>query len=157
MSRDRFGRYVVLAQRFGARVVFFQSAAARHLDLTATELQCFRLVQHEGPVTASDLAQETGLTRASISVVIDKLVARGFLHREQDCTDRRSWLLEVDQATIVRVDAVYAAHARRVEKLLEEYSDQEFEVVLRFMDLFADELKATAIQLAKKPASKYAL
>ena len=149
MSTDRFKRYVVLAQRFGARTLLFQHAAARHFNLTATELECFRLVQHEGPLTASDLAQETGLTRPSLSVIVDKLVARKFLRREQDRTDRRRWILRTNPAAIAKVDAVYAAHASRTEKLLDEYSDEDFEVVLHFMDRLADELKRTAIRLAQ--------
>lgn len=149
MFKDRFDRYLVLAQRFGARTVFFQNAAARQLNLTATELECFRLVQHGGPLTASDLAQETGLTPASLSVIVEKLVAREFLSREQDRNDRRRWLLRTNQAAIAKVDAIYAAHASRAETLLGEYSDEEFEVILRFMDRFADELKATAIGLSQ--------
>lgn len=150
MSKNRFDRYVVLAQRFGARTVLFQDAAARSLELTATELECFRLTQHEGPLTATDLAQETGLTRASLSVIVDKLVAKEFLSREQDRHDRRRWFLRTNQAAVAKVDAIYAAHASRVEKLLGEYSDEEFEVVLRFMDRLADELKATAVSLGSK-------
>jgi DNA-binding MarR family transcriptional regulator len=148
MSSNRFNQYVVLAKRFGARTVLFLDAAARHLDLTSTQLDCFRLVQHEGPLTASDLAHETGLTLASVSVIVDKLVKRAFLKRKQDRADRRRWLLQASPAAIAKVDAVYAAHASRVEKLLDGYSDHEFEVVLRFMDTFADELKLTAGQLA---------
>lgn len=147
MSSNRFERYVVLAQRFGARTVLFQHAAGRRLDLTAAELECFRLVQHDGPLTASDLAHETGLTAASLSVIVERLVRRHFLIREQDDTDRRRWNLRANEAAFSKVDAVYAAHARRVKKLLDGYSDEEFEIVLAFMDRFAAELKTTAIQL----------
>ena len=148
MFENRFERYLGLAQQFGARTVFFQNAAARQLELTATELECFRLVQHGGPLTASDLVKETGLTPASLSVIVDKLVARAFLSREQDHKDRRRWLLRTNQAAMAKVEAIYAAHASRAEKLLGEYSDEEFEVILHFMDKFADELKATAIGLS---------
>jgi DNA-binding Lrp family transcriptional regulator len=63
--------------------VLFQHAAAGRLDLTPTELETFRLVQHEGTVTASEMAKQTGLTPASMSAIIDKLAGRGFLTREQ--------------------------------------------------------------------------
>jgi DNA-binding MarR family transcriptional regulator len=88
------------------------------------------------------------MSNASVSVIVDKLVKRAFLKRKQDRADRRRWLLQASPAAIAKVDAVYAAHASRVEKLLDGYSDHEFEVVLRFMDTFADELKLTAGQLA---------
>lgn len=150
MSRERFNRYVGLAKRFGARTVLFLDAAAHHLNLTASQLDCFRIVQHEGPLTASDLVLETGLTPAALSVIIDRLVVKGFLTREQDGADRRRWLLRTSQAAIEKVDAVYAEHASRAEKLLDEYSDEEFETVLRFMDRFAEELKLTATQLTQR-------
>lgn len=149
MSKERFEQYVVVAQRFGARTVLFQEAAAGHLDLTATQLECFQLVRHEGPLTASDLAQETGLTPASLSVIVDKLVAKAFLSREQDRTDRRRWILQANPAAIATVDAVYVAHARRTEALLDDYSNDEFAAALRFMEKLADELKLTAIELAE--------
>lgn len=150
MFESRFQRYVVRAQQFGARTVLFQDAAAGRLGLTPTELEIFRLVQHEGPVTASELTKQTGLTPASMSAVVDKLANRDFLSREQDRRDRRRWLLAANPAAIERVDALYAAHAKRVEHVLAEYSEGDFEVVLSFLRIFADELKVTAIELGQR-------
>ena len=149
MSRERFDRYVVVAQRFGARTVLFQEAAARCLGLSATQLECFQLVRHEGPLTASELARETGLTQASLSVIIDKLVDTQFLSREQDRADRRRWILKANPAAIALVDGVYVAHASRTAALLDDYSEKEFDASLRFMDRLADELKLTAIELVQ--------
>jgi len=151
MSRERFERYVAIAQRFGARTVLFQEAAARRLGLTATQLECFQLVRHEGPMTASQLAQETGLTQASLSLIVDKLASRGLLSRTQDPGDRRRWILKVNTTAIAQVDAVYVDHAKRTAILLEGYSDAEFDAALRFMDRLAEELKLTAIELAAEP------
>lgn len=149
MSSERFERYVLVAQRFGARTVLFQEAAARHLDLTATQLECFQLVRHEGPLTASDLAHETGLTQASLSVIVDKLVAGAFLSREQDRTDRRRWMLQVLPAAIMRVDAVYDTHAIRTAALLEEHSDDELDAALHFMEKLAKELALATKELTE--------
>jgi DNA-binding MarR family transcriptional regulator len=153
MSSERFERYVVIAQRFGARTVLFQEAAARHLDLTATQLECFQLVRHEGPMTASGLALETGLTPAALSTIVDKLVAGAFLLRDQDQTDRRRWILQVHPTAIKRVDAVYTTHASRTAALLDDYSDEDLDAALRFMERLAEELKLTTLELIEsRPA-----
>jgi DNA-binding MarR family transcriptional regulator len=149
MSTERFDRYVVVAQRFGARTVLFQEAAARRLGFSATQLECFQLVRHEGPLTASELARETGLTQASLSVIIDKLVDKKFLSREQDRADRRRWIMIANPAAIALVDGVYVAHASRTAALLDDYSEEEFDASLRFMDRLAKELKLTAVELAQ--------
>jgi DNA-binding MarR family transcriptional regulator len=149
MSTDRFARYLVCAQRFGARTVLFQEAAARRLDLSGTQLECFQLVRHIGPLTAAELARETGLTQPSISLVVDRLVDAKFLDRKQDPADRRRWILTARRAAITRVDAIYVAHARRTATLLDQYSDRELDAALRFMDTLAEELKLTAIELGR--------
>jgi len=154
MSNDRFDRYVLVAQRFGARTVLFQEAAARCLGLTATQLECFQLVRHEGPLTAAELARETGLTQASLSVVVDKLVREQFVEREQDRTDRRRWILSANQRAIARVDAIYLDHARRTAALLDEYDEGEFTGALHFMDRLAEELKRTTLELAQRHSTR---
>jgi DNA-binding MarR family transcriptional regulator len=151
MSQARFDRYVVVAQRFGARTVLFQEAAARRLGLSGTQLECFQLVRNEGPLTAADLARETGLTQASLSVIIEKLVGGEFLSREQDPGDRRRWILKACRSAIARVDAIYTAHVIRATALLDEYSDEELDATLRFMGRLAEELKLTAIELSNAP------
>jgi len=149
MAEDRFSRYAVIAQGFGARTVLFQEAAARRLGLSATQLECFQLVRLQGLMTAADLARETGLTQASLSVVIDKLVDQNFLSREQDRTDRRRWILEARQDATARVDAVYTAHVKRTTALLDRYGDEEFDTALRFMERLAEELKLAAIEFGQ--------
>jgi DNA-binding MarR family transcriptional regulator len=149
MSGGRFARYAVVAQRFGARTVLFQGAAARRLNLSVTQLECFQLVRHEGPLTAVDLARETGLTQASLSVIIDKLVDKEFLSRKQDRADRRRWILKAKRAAVVLVDSIYSAHARRTAALLDEYRVEQFDTALRFMDRLAEELKVAAIEFGQ--------
>jgi DNA-binding MarR family transcriptional regulator len=149
MSQNPFSRYVVVAQAFGARTVLFQEAAGRRLGLSATQLECFQLVRLKGAMTAADLARETGLTQASLSVIIDKLVDQNFLSREQDRTDRRRWILTAPQDAAARVDAIYTAHVHRTTALIAEFGEEEFEAALRFMNRLAEELKMAAIELGQ--------
>ncbi len=153
MSNRRFERYRRIAQRFSARTVRFQEAAARRLELSATQLECFQLVRHDGPMTASDLAQETGLTSAALSPVVDRLVALEFLIRDQDQSDRRRWILQVHPTAIPRVDAVYAAHARRTAMLLDDFGEDDLDAALRFVERLAETLKLTTQELTEsRPA-----
>jgi DNA-binding MarR family transcriptional regulator len=107
-------------------------------------------VQLGGPVIAADLAEQTGLTRASMSAIVDKLANAGLIARAQDASDRRRWLLTAVPLATEKVDAIYASHAERVGRMLAEYSEHDMELVLRFLRTFADELQATAVELAER-------
>jgi len=108
-------------------------------------------VRHDGPMTASDFAQETGLTPAALSTIVDKLVALKYLIRNQDQTDRRRWILKVHPTAIRRVDAVYTAHADRTVALLESSLEEDLKAALSFMERLTEELRITTIELADKP------
>ncbi len=145
MSSDRMNRYVPAAQLFAARLVLFQDAVARKLGLSATELKCFRLVEMLGPMTAADLASETGLTAATLSGLVERLVAKQYLVREQDQADRRRWTLRaVPDASKVVYEA-YAVHGDRVKSLFGRYTAEEFDVILQFLSEFSVALKASAL------------
>ena len=144
MSSSRLGRYVPAAQLFAARLVLFQDAVAKKVGLSATDLKCFRLVEMLGPMTAVDLAGETGLTAATLSVVVDRLLGKNYLKREQDSRDRRRWTLRAVPDAARAIYDAYAVHGERVEGLLSQYDDAEFEAVMRFLRDFSKALKASA-------------
>ena len=145
MSSSRLERYVPAAQLFAARLVLFQESVARKLGLSATDLKCFRLVEMLGPMTAADLAGETGLTPATLSVVVERLVRKEYLVREQDQADRRRWTLRAAPDASTLVYDAYAVHGDRVEGLLTRYTAAEFDVVTQFLHDFSGALKASAL------------
>jgi DNA-binding MarR family transcriptional regulator len=147
---DRSERYVPKAQLFATRLVLFQEGIARRLDLTATDLKCLRLIQFGEATTGAELARETGLTAASVSVVIDRLNGLGYVSREQEEADRRRWRLRPVPGMIAKVDACYAEHAAIAEATLADYDAREFDVVMRFLDSFAAIFKESARALTSK-------
>ena len=144
-------RYIPAVQLFAARLVLFQEAAARRLGLTATELKCFRLVQAGHAATAAELATETGLTPASLSVVVERLVEKDFLGREQDATDRRRWILTVRPGSVERAGAVYGPHGERIATVLANYTPEDFDFLLSFFNDFGAAMKESALEMAREP------
>lgn len=57
--------------------------------LTEREADVLVHVEASSPASPKALAKHMGITKATLSAVIDRLVARGLLHREQHATDRR--------------------------------------------------------------------
>ncbi len=149
----RFERYSRIAQQFGARTVMFQQAAARLLGLNVTQLDCLQLIRHLGPLTASDLAREIGITQASISAVVAKLIERGLVARNRSSEDKRRQLLELTAGTAEFVDAIYKEHVARMTSILDGISDAELDVALAFMQMLEEEMKHTAIEMNKSASA----
>ena len=66
-----------------------QRRQAQKMGLNVTDMQALRLLDVEGPLGPTELARRLGLRSASVTVLLDRLEAGGFLERIRDADDRR--------------------------------------------------------------------
>ncbi len=79
--------------RLTERAALFQEAAAERLGLNVTDLRCLALAYAEPGMTASRLAESSGLTSGAITGVLDRLEQADLVRREADPADRRRTLI----------------------------------------------------------------
>ena len=66
-------------------------------DLTQQQLQNLKVIVKMKNPTLSGLADELGLTKPTVSVLVDKLVAKGYIRRVRSVEDKRSMHLHTDK------------------------------------------------------------
>jgi MarR family transcriptional regulator, organic hydroperoxide resistance regulator len=87
------------------------SGALADLNLGAAEINALANLADRGALNVRELSAETGTRATTLTGVLDRLESRGYLTRELDATDRRSFrlpLTEAGQAVAVRVRAAVA-------------------------------------------------
>jgi hypothetical protein len=85
-----------VGREHGDATVLFHSALAAKLGLHSTDYKALGVLDRLGPMSAGELGRHMGLAAASVTNLIDRLAARGFLRREPDPTDRRRVLLHAE-------------------------------------------------------------
>jgi DNA-binding MarR family transcriptional regulator len=114
--------------------VMFHTAVAAKQGLSASEEKALDLLERSGPLTAGELARQSGLAPASVTGLINRLEQKGFARRIQNPSDRRSILVEVDvERMYARVAPLFAKWVRSLEELYAGYSDEQLEVILHFL------------------------
>ena len=66
-----------------------QRRQARTMGINATDMQALRLLDLHGPLGPTELGRRLGLRSASVTVLLDRLEASGYVERERDDRDRR--------------------------------------------------------------------
>ena len=84
----------------------FDDEVGQVLDLNPVDLRCLDWLT-EGPLSASRLAEATGLSAAATTAMIDRLEKKGFVRRRKHETDRRQVLVEMTDAGQARTWALY--------------------------------------------------
>ena len=103
---------VVLAlQKTTHHTLHALSAALADLSLNAAEINALANLGDGGTVNVRQLSDRTGTRASTLTGVLDRLENRGYLTRELDPADRRSFRLPLTEAGQAVADRVLAAVA----------------------------------------------
>src|SRR6185312_5639482 len=87
-----------------------------------------------GPLTAGEMARRAGLTTASMTGVIDRLEAAGFVRRTRDPADRRRVVVEFRaEEAGPTVAAVFLPLLRSWRELMDGYGERDLRLIADFL------------------------
>ena len=72
-------------------------------------LRCLDTIDREGPVSADRLVEQSGLTTAAVTTVIDRLEKAGYARRRDDPNDRRPVLVELTPLMRERAEVIWGS------------------------------------------------
>jgi DNA-binding MarR family transcriptional regulator len=128
--------FALAVRQTGSLMNLMGQAAAERVGINATDLNCLNILSFSGSLTAGELAKATGLTTASITGVVDRLEAAGFVRRERDQADRRRVVVTiVIEKALREVASVFAPMVADWQQLADRYSDDELRLIVEFYGL----------------------
>ena len=107
---------------------------ADRLGVGASDLDCLHVLRSQSPITAAELARHMGLTPGSVSRMLDRLDAAGFIVRTADPDNRRRVLVEADDEGLARVAVHYEGLAARCRDDLAAFRGTDLDTLLRFIE-----------------------
>ncbi|MGZ0147574.1 MarR family winged helix-turn-helix transcriptional regulator [Kribbella sp. WER1] len=121
--------------RLIAQVVLFNHAISAKVGLGASDSQFMTLLQTYGPLTPRQLTEHTGLTSGTVTGVIDRLEAHGFVSRRPDPADRRKVVVTPSlEAINERLAPLYADQGNRLAGVLATRTVEELETISAFLN-----------------------
>lgn len=119
----------------------------RRAGLTAPQLAVLQAIADLGEVTTGRISQDVSLSQATVTVVLDRLVARGLVERYRNPSDRR---IVHSRLTVPGLAALAEAAPLLNERLTRAYAalpEDERDGVVRALGWAATALEAVADDL----------
>ena len=136
-----------------AAAVMLHTAIAERWGLTATDTKTIDTLMRLGPVTAGEVAGYTGLATASVTSLIDRLEKKGLVRRVRDAQDRRRVMVEPVRERLAGGETVFGSIRQGFANLLENYSDEQLETILDFMQRSSKRARELTAAFTANPSS----
>jgi DNA-binding MarR family transcriptional regulator len=131
-------RIVLEIRKFIAATIFFNAQAAEKVGLGLTDMQMIHVLQLYGPATPSRLAAATGLSSGGVTVALDRLEKAGHIRRAPNPADRRSLLVTLVPASLVKLAGLYEGVERETRRQLATLPQRDLVAVIRFFEALAE-------------------
>ena len=94
--------------------------------------------------TPAELAEKAGVTRATITGLVDTLERDGLVRREHDSDDRRMMLVHLTHKGHATLKEILPGHFKRMAALMAPLSENERKTLVRLLDKVAGQASAMA-------------
>jgi MarR family 2-MHQ and catechol resistance regulon transcriptional repressor len=107
--------WVVLARANNSISKHLEADVAGY-DITGTEFGILEALYHKGPMLLGEIQRKILVTSGGITYLVDRLVAKGLVRREQCDEDRRARYAVLTPAGQSLIKRIFPAHAARIER-----------------------------------------
>ncbi|MDX1432633.1 MAG: MarR family transcriptional regulator [Gammaproteobacteria bacterium] len=134
--------------------VLFHGAIADRIGLGPTDHKTLDVLLRRGPLTAGEIAAHTGLASGSVTNLIDRLEAKGFVCRTDDPRDRRRVIVQPVPERVAELAVLFDSLKAGVESLMARYDEIQLATIVDFLESTAALLRDETIRLTAKDAAQ---
>ena len=116
--------WVVLARSFNAVSARLAEDIAQH-ELTQTEFAILEVLYHKGRLLLGEVQRKILVTSGGITYLVDRLVDKGFVKREECAEDRRARYVVLTPAGTALIRKIFPQHTAAVERALSGLTQAE--------------------------------
>ena len=134
-------------REFTLQVIRHQQAIADKLGLNLTDFKCLGLLHRQGPMSPKDLSNAMNMSAAAVTTIIDRLEKAGYATRSRSGEDRRSLTVHAIAGSERKVASLYRSLKVASERLLAEYTEQEFQMISGYLSKATEALRYATSKL----------
>ena len=116
--------FVVLARASAAVARQAEAEVAQH-DITGTEFGILEVLYHKGPLLLGEIQRKLLVTSGGITYLVDRLVEKGLVERQECPNDRRARYAVLTPAGTNLIKRIFPAHAKRIAMAMSALTARE--------------------------------
>lgn len=121
---------------------------AAHENISRTEMHTLEAIEESEYVTLTQIADKLGVTKATASVTVKRLVKKDFVRKVKEENDRRISTLKLTQRGRMSCDKHREFHEELVDGVLHDFKIEEYPYVVKALQALLDHFKKLEKELS---------
>jgi DNA-binding MarR family transcriptional regulator len=115
------------------QIALLNHQVSARLALKDIDLDCLDLISQHGPLSPGEIARRSGVHPATMTGILDRLEAGGWIVRERAATDRRAVQVRALKERTREVVQHYAGMDGSMDVVLAAYDETQLETIADFL------------------------
>ena len=115
-----------------------ENQAFKEMDLTPTQFAVLETLYSKGDLRIQDLIDRMLATSGNMTVVIKNMVRDGYIQKECDPADRRSFLVSLTEKGRKKMETVLPLHIETIQSIMSVLSTEEQGQLRQILKKFKD-------------------
>src|ERR1700739_4292736 len=107
----------------------YAAAGIEETGLGDSDFRVLEVLLHKGPLPVNTIGPIVDLTPGSISIAVDRLVAKGLVSRAESSEDRRVRIVTLTSRGRDLIVPAFRKHAGQIRKIFSELSPEELQAL----------------------------
>src|SRR5258708_39674446 len=103
----------------------YAAAGIEDTGVGGSDFGVLEVLLHKGPLPVNTIGPIVDLTPGSISIAVDRLVARGLVSRVESAEDRRVRIVALTPRGKNLIGAAFRKHSRQIKRVFSQLSPEE--------------------------------
>ena len=103
----------------------YAAAGIEDTGLGDSDFRALEVLLHKGPLPVNTIGPIVDLTPGSISIAVDRLVAKGLVSRVESAEDRRVRIVALTSRGKALIDSAFRKHSLQMKRVFSELSPEE--------------------------------
>ncbi|CEJ69000.1 MarR family winged helix-turn-helix transcriptional regulator [Chryseobacterium oranimense] len=135
-------RFRIASRMYSDASVLMHETIARKAGLMGSDHKYLGLILQHKELTAGEVSNLTGLTKGAVTGLLDRLEAKGLLHRKLTKDDRRKIIIVPDfENSMKLLQPFFNDLQERTTPVISSFSEEEIQVIERYFLLAANVMK----------------
>lgn len=111
-------QYSNILVEFFERMSSWENGVVADRDISLAQMHLLEVVGNHGELRMKELSEKLGVTTGTLTVMVHRLVTKGYLVKEKDADDKRSYFVKLTKSGEAEYDNHHNLHGHLIEEII---------------------------------------